>query len=201
MNYKWKIIKHEIIFQGYFQMEKYHLQHEKYAGGWTETFQREIFERGSAVAVLPYDPIRDRVVMIEQFRAGAIGDMERPWMKEIVAGIIEVGESQQEVAERETMEEAGCEIQRLEKITQYYVSPGGTSEQCALYCAKVDSAGAGGIFGLDHEFEDILVEAVEVDQAEAWLRDGTINSAASIIALQWLLLNRDRLRQEWHSIS
>jgi len=95
------------------------------------------------------------------------------------------------------MEGAGCKILQLEKITQYYVSPGGTTEQCALYCARVDSDGVGGIFGLDHEFEDILVEAVDLKQVEAWLKDGTINSAASIIGLQWLLLNRDRLRQQW----
>jgi len=198
VKYQWKIINHEIIFQGYFRMEKFDLQHEQFAGDWTGTFQREIFERGSAVAVLPYDPIRDKVILIEQFRAGAIGTQQPPWLKEIVAGIIETGETQQDVARRETLEEAGCEIQRLEKICQYYVSPGGTTEQCALYCAQVDSTGAGGIFGLDHEFEDILVEAVDLEQARNWLEDGTINSAASIIALQWLLLNRDRLRQDWH---
>lgn len=197
MKYEWKIVQHEIVFQGYFRIEKFHLQHEKYAGGWTETFQREIFERGSAVAVIPYDPIQDRVVLIEQFRSGGIGALDKPWMKEIVAGIIEPGESQQEVATRETLEEAGCKILQLEKICQYYVSPGGTTEQCALYCGRVDSEGAGGIFGLDHEFEDILVQAVDMEQAECWLHDGTINSAASIIALQWLLMNRDRLRQEW----
>jgi ADP-ribose pyrophosphatase len=197
MKYGWKITNHDIVFRGYFRMEKYDLQHEKFGGGWTDTFQREVFERGSAVAVLPYDPQCDRVVLIEQFRVGAIGAMERPWLKEIVAGIIEPDESMQEVAQRETMEEAGCEILALEKITQYFVSPGGTTEQCALYCARVDSAGVGGIHGLDHEFEDILVEVVDLAQARQWLEDGTLNSAASIIAMQWLLFNRDRLRREW----
>ena len=197
MDYGWKIIGHHILFQGYFRMEKYALQHEKFGGGWTDTFEREIFERGSAVAVLPYDPQRDRVVLIDQFRAGCIGSQQRPWLKEIVAGIFEPGESQQDVALRESQEEAGCEILQLEKIAQYYVSPGGTTEQCALYCGRVDSEGVGGIFGLDHEFEDILVEAVELEQAWAWLEDGTINSAAAIIALQWLQLNRQRLRKQW----
>ncbi len=197
MKYQWKVINHEIIFQGYFRMEKYELQHEKYAGGWTDTFQREIFERGSAVAVLPYDPILDRVVLIEQFRVGGIGTIDPPWMKEIVAGIIEPGETHQDVAERETLEEAGCHIKQLEKITQFYVSPGGTTEQCILFCGRVDSKDVGGIYGLDHEFEDIQVESVDLKQAEAWLQDGTISSAPSIIALQWLLLNRDRLRKEW----
>lgn len=198
MKYRWKIIQHEVVYEGYFRMEKYQLQHEKFDGGLTDVFQREIFERGSAVAVLPYDPKRDKVVLIEQFRAGAIGTQQQPWLKEIVAGIIETGESQQQVAERETLEEAGCNILRLEKITQYYVSPGGTTEQCALYCGQVDSEGVGGIHGLDHEHEDIRVEVVDLKQAEAWLEDGTINSAASIIALQWLLLNRDRIRDAWN---
>ncbi len=197
MKYDWKIINHEVVFQGYFRIEKYDLQHELFAGGWTETFQREIFERGSAVAVIPYDPVRERVVLIEQFRSGAIGSKEKPWMMEIVAGIIEPGESHRDVAKRETMEEAGCEILRLEKISQYFVSPGGTTEQCILYCAQVDSEGIGGIHGLDHEFEDIRVEAVDLKQAENWLNDGTLDSAASIIGMQWLLLNRARLQREW----
>lgn len=199
MDYGWKIVDHQIVFQGYFRIEKYTLQHELFAGGWTGNFDREIFERGSAVAVLPYDPLRDKVVLINQFRAGGIGSMPTPWMKEIVAGIIEPGESEEQVAIRESEEEAGCNILQLEKITRFYVSPGGTTEQCATYCGRVDSEGVGGIFGLDHEFEDILVEAVDLDQARRWLEDGTINSAASIIALQWLLLNRERLRQQWGS--
>ena len=194
MNYQWKVVNHEIVYRGYFRMEKYDIDHEKYAGGMTGQFQREIFERGSAVAVIPYDPVHDKVVLIEQFRAGAIGSMEQPWMKEIVAGIIEPGESQSDVANRETMEEAGCKILELEKISQYFVSPGGTTEQCALYYGRVDSDGVGGIHGLEHEFEDIRVEVVDLAQADAWVQDGTINSAASIIGIQWLMLNRERLR-------
>jgi ADP-ribose pyrophosphatase len=197
MNYDWKIIQQEVVFQGYFRMEKFALQHELYGGGTTETFYRELFERGSAVAVLPYDPERDEVVLIEQFRVGAIGSQNPPWLKEIIAGIIEPGESHQQVAERETVEEAGCKILQLEKIAQYYVSPGGTSEQCMLYCGQVSTQGVGGIYGLDHEFEDILVEAVSLDQAKRWLEDGTINSSPAIIALQWLLINRDKLRSKW----
>lgn len=197
MKYGWKIVQHDVAYQGYFRIEKFQLQHEKYSGGWTDSFQREIFERGSAVAVMPYDPKRDKVVLIEQFRSGAIGTMDTPWMKEIVAGIIDPGETQQDVARRETLEEAGCDILKLEKISQYFVSPGGTTEQCALYYAQVDSEGVGGVFGLEHEFEDIQVEAIDYQQAIDWLEDGTINSAASIIGLQWLMLNHDRLRQDW----
>ncbi len=197
MNYQWKILNHRIAFDGYFRIEQYDLQHEKYSGGWTTSFSREIFERGSAVAVLPYDPLRDEVVLIEQFRPGGIGQMDTPWMKEIVAGIIEPGESETQVAEREMQEESGLAILQLEKIMQIYVSPGGSTEQCSIYCARVNSEGADGIFGLDDEFEDIRVEAVDYTQATQWLEQGKLQSAATIIALQWLMLNRERLRREW----
>jgi ADP-ribose pyrophosphatase len=199
MKYQWKILNHEIVFNGYFKIEKYDLQHEKYGGGWTAAFQREIFERGSAVAVLPYDPGRDEVILIEQFRAGGIGTLEPPWMKEIVAGIIEPGETELDVAQREMQEEAGCDIVQMEKIMQIYVSPGGSTEQCSIYCAQVNALGAGGIFGLDEEFEDIKVDVVSFDTARHWLEQGRMQSAATIIALQWLMLNRDRLRREWRN--
>jgi ADP-ribose pyrophosphatase len=197
MNYEWKTIAHEIVYQGYFRIEKFSLQHEKYDGTWSGIVEREIFERGSAVAVIPYDPLHDKVVLIEQFRAGTVGTQHKPWLKEIVAGIVEPGESAQDVAQREMMEEAGCRIRQLEKITRFYVSPGGTTEQCTVYCGRVDSEGVGGVFGLDDEDEDIHVEVVDLSQAERWLNDGTINSAAAVIGLQWLLLNRDRLLKEW----
>ena len=197
MQYGWRIVDHQVVFKAYFQIEKYALQHELYAGGDTETFYREVFERGSAAALLPYDPLRDEVVLIEQFRVGTIGTLDSPWIKEIVAGIIDPGETPEQVAHRESMEEAGCEILALEKISDYFVSPGGSTEQCALYCGRIDSSKAGGIFGLPHEHEDIRAEVVSLSRATQWLNDGTINSATPIIALQWLLLNRDRLRQQW----
>ena len=197
MNYDWTIVDHAILFQGYFRIEKYTFSHELFGGGVTGEFTRELFERGHAVAVLPYDPQRDTVVLIEQFRAGVIGKQDPPWLKEVIAGIIETGENEQQVALRECREEAGCEIQQLEPITRYFVSPGGTTEQCALFCGRVDSRGIGGIHGLADEFEDIRVEVVSVQQAAQWLEQGIINSAAAIISLQWLLLNRDRLRRIW----
>ena len=194
MQYRWKILRHDVAYQGYFRIERFQLEHDKYAGGATGPFMRELFERGSAVAVLPYDPLRDEVVLIEQFRVGAVREMERPWVREIVAGIIEPGEQEHQVAERETMEEAGCDILELEPIYRYFVSPGGTTEQCSLYYARVDTTSAGGVHGLADEFEDIRVEVVDYHQAIDWLDSGQINSATPIIALQWLKLNRQRLR-------
>ena len=154
---------------------------------------REIFERGSVVALLPYDPKLRKVVLIEQFRAGAIHDEKSPWLIECVAGVIDEGETVEEVAIRESKEEANCEIIHLEKICRYYVSPGGTTEECTLFCGIVDSNGIGGIHGLAEENEDIRVEVVDTEIAYQWLAEGIIKSSATIIALQWLQLNESRL--------
>lgn len=196
MNYRWKLEQHLVLFEKYFRLEEYSLSHELYAGGSSPVFTREIFERGNVVAVLPFDPRRRQVVLVEQFRAGAINDIEGPWLIECVAGVIEAGESVEDVAHRESSEEAGCSIDRLESISRYYVSPGATTEHCSLFCGIVDCEGLGGIHGLDHENEDIRVLVVDCSEAYAWLRDGRIRSSATIIALQWLELNEARLIKE-----
>lgn len=193
MNYTWSLIKHEVLFDKYFRLEEYSLSHELFAGGNSEILTREIFERGSVVALLPYDPVQRKVVLIEQFRAGAIHDENTPWLIECIAGVVEAGEGVDQVALRESQEEAGCEISRLHRISRYYVSPGGATEQCTLYCGIVDSSGVGGVHGLAEENEDIRVEVIDVEQAYAWVRDGRIKSSATIIALQWLELNQHRL--------
>lgn len=194
MKYRWKLERHLTLYRKYFKLDEYHVSHELFGGGSSPVFTREIFERGVVVAVLPYDPERGKVVLIEQFRAGAIEDGDGPWLIECVAGVIEQGESETDVALRECVEEAGCEISRLETISRYYVSPGGTSEHCSLFCGIVDSAGVGGIHGLAHEHEDIRVLVVDSAEAYEWLSAGKIRSSATIIALQWLRLNEARLR-------
>ena len=193
MKYSWKLDQHQVLFSKYFKLEQYSLSQELFGGGYSDVFTREIFARGAVVAVLPYDPDRRQVVLIEQFRAGAIGDAETPWLLECVAGVVEPGESQDQVAIRESQEEAGCEIRQLHHISRYYVSPGGTTELCTLYCGIIDSTGVGGIHGLAEENEDIRVELVDADLAYQRIRDGTIKSSATIIALQWLELNQQRL--------
>ncbi len=191
------IINREVAYQGFFKIEKFRLRHQLFQGGMSDEMSRELFERGHAVAVLPYDPCRDEVVLLEQFRIGALQDSNGPWLTEMVAGIIDPGETPQEVARREAMEEAGCELLKLIPIMNYYVSPGGTSETIELYCGVVDTSQIEeGIYGLDHEHEDIRVFKVSFDQAVAWLESGRINSAAPIIAIQWLMMNRGTLRDE-----
>ena len=197
MSKKFKIINKEILYSGFFRMEKYCLQHTLYAGGWSAAINRELFVRGSCVAVLLYDPERDKVVLIEQFRAGAILQPDRAWLVEIVAGAIEEGETAIEVAYRESIEEAGCEIQELIVINEFYTTPGGASERITLFCGKIDSTKVGGIHGLDHEDEDILVRSVDFDEAYRMIESNEIESAIPIIAIQWLALNKEKIRQKW----
>jgi ADP-ribose pyrophosphatase len=197
MSKEFKIINKEILYSGFFRMEKYCLQHTLYAGGWSAVINRELFVRGSCVAVLLYDPERDKVVLIEQFRAGAILQPDRAWLVEIVAGAIEEGETAIEVAYRESIEEAGCEIQELIVINEFYTTPGGASERITLFCGKIDSTQVGGIHGLDHEDEDIWVRSVDFDEAYRMVESNEIESAIPIIAIQWLALNKEKIRQKW----
>jgi ADP-ribose pyrophosphatase len=192
-----EIIDKSLRYKGFFEIVSYRFRHRLFAGGWSGEIQREVFERGLAVGVLPYDPAADAVVLIEQFRIGALVARMAPWQTEIVAGIIEEGEKIEDVARREAEEEAGAAVGELIPIFRYLVSPGGASESVQLYCGRVDSRGLGGFHGLADENEDIRVWVQSADDALAALDAGKIGNAVTIIALQWLALNRERLRTLW----
>lgn len=188
---KFKILDKQTPFKRFFQMDVYQFQHELFAGGWSEPITREIFERGNAVAILLHDPGSDTLLLVEQFRAGAINDENGPWMQEIVAGIVEEGETKEDVARREAFEEAGCEVNELEFIMDFYPSAGGSTELISLYYGAVDlSTLETGIHGLAAENEDIRTTIVSRDDALAQLRNGKIKASLAIIALQWLALNK-----------
>ena len=194
-----EILEKTICFEGFFRVERYCLRHRLFNGNWSHPLTRELFERGHAAAVLPYDPIRDEVVLIEQFRAGALAAPGGPWLLEIVAGMIEAGETAEEVAKRESVEEADCVITDLIPLYDYLVSPGGTTERVALFCGRVDATHAGGVHGAIDEGEDIKVHVVKLETALTWLNSGKLNSASVIIALQWLALNRHTVQRQWSS--
>lgn len=184
-------------YAGFFRLLRYRLRYRLFSGAWSPVVVRELFERGHAAAVLPYDAVSDRVIMIEQFRLGALEAPGGPWLLEIVAGIIEPGETPEEVIRREAVEETGCPVQEVMSICEYLVSPGGTSERISLFCGQVDASHAGGIHGLAEEGEDIRVVVMSADEAIAEMHAGHIKSAAPIIALQWLMTNREQLRTRW----
>lgn len=192
-----EVLEKTTAYQGYFRIDRYTLRHVRFEGGWTKPMTREVFERGHAAAVLPYDPSLGRFVLCQQFRIGAYAGHMSPWQVELVAGIIEEGESAEQVAVREGMEEAGLEIMELMPISRYLVSPGGTTETLALFLGRVSAATAGGIFGLDTENEHIRVFTVDERELRRLLDAGEMTNAQIIIAAQWFFLNRERILATW----
>jgi len=177
-----EILDKTTCYEGFFKLVRYRLKHTLFAGGWS------------------YDPIREQVVMIEQFRPGAIGHADGAWLWEIVAGILEPGESPGEVVYREVVEEAGCPVSDIIHICDFFVSPGSTSETTALFCGRVDASKASGIHGVASEHEDIQVHVVSFDTALEMLQAGKIRFAPAIIALQWLALHRDEVKARWNGL-
>ncbi|MEE9101207.1 NUDIX domain-containing protein [Pseudomonas sp. QE6] len=192
-----EIQKREQCFKGFYKLDRLHLRHRQFAGGMGPVLTRELFVRHDAVCVLPYDPQRDEVVMIEQFRVGAMDAGVNPWLLELVAGLIDKDEEPEEVARREAVEEAGLTLGSLWPIAQYLPSPGGSNELVHLFVGRCDSSAAAGIHGLAEEGEDIRVHVLPFEEALQAVRDGRINNAASMLALQWLALNRAEVRGLW----
>lgn len=188
--------KRETLFKGFYRIDKLHLRHRQFAGGMGQVITRELFVRHPAVGVLVYDANSDCVLLIEQFRVGAL-DSSYPWQMEIVAGLVEPGESLEEVARRETLEEAGVEVDLMEKVMEFLPSPGGSDEHFTLFVAQADLSTAGGIHGLPEEGEDIRVNVMSTNQALAAMQRGRINNAPCLLALQWLALNKARLQARW----
>jgi ADP-ribose pyrophosphatase len=192
-----RVLEEKTAWSGHFAVRRLTLQHRRFAGGWSEPLVREVFERGDAVGVLPYDPRTDSVVMIEQFRPGAMRGDDSPWMLELIAGVVEPGESDEDVVHRESMEEAGCELSELVPIATVLPSAGACTEQVRLFCGRVSSAAVGGIHGLQEEGEDILVHSVSRMDALQLLADDRIPNGHTLIALQWLHIHGESLRERW----
>ncbi|MGH7033873.1 MAG: NUDIX domain-containing protein [Stellaceae bacterium] len=194
-----KISARETLHQGFARLDRYRLRHRLYDGGWSKEMEREVFERRHTVGVLLYDPQRDEVVLVEQFRLPAHLAGFPAWELEIVAGITDHdGESAADLARREAREEAGIEIIGDPVPVHHFMpSPGACTERVALLCGRVDAEGAGGIHGLAHEHEDIKVAVLSYRAAMELVRADRIGNGLTILALYWLAANRDRLRQSW----
>ena len=192
-----EIIARETLYSGFFSMDLYRFRHRLFNGEMSGEIRRDIFERGHAAVLLPFDPVRDEVVLVEQIRIAAYDVSASPWLLEMVAGMIEEGESVEDVARREALEEAGLVVGRTKPVLSYLASPGGTSERLSIMVGEVDATTAEGIHGLADENEDIRVHVVSREQAYQWVEEGKIDNAASVIALQWLQLHYQTLRNEW----
>jgi ADP-ribose pyrophosphatase len=188
-----KIIEQEEAYKGFFKIARTTLSHRTFAGEWTKPLCREVFVRGEAAGVILYDPDQDAVVMIEQFRIGALLAGYEPWLFETVAGMVDPGETPEEAARRECLEETNCEVLAMHPIIRYMQSPGGSSESHNLFCGIVDSTKVNGLHGNSEEGEDIKVCVIPFDEAWEMLQQGEIFDSASIICMQWLKLNKGRL--------
>jgi len=189
-----ELTERRCLHQGFFRLEQLHLRHRLFEGGWSTEMVREVHHRFDAVGVLLYDIERDTVVLVEQFRAGAVDDPASPWKVEVVAGLVGDGESAAEVARREVREETGCEVGELIELHTYYPSPGACDEQVTLFCGLVDSRGMGGVHGLDEEHEDIRVHVLPFTRAWELLQAGRLDSAMCLITFYWLVGERASLR-------
>ena len=192
-----ELVRREVAFEGYFKVIRYFLRHTLHNGGMSGTISREVFERGQAGAVLPYDPQRDEVVLIRQFRAGTYAAGRHPWTWEVVAGIIEENETAEDMVRREMVEEANLSVDELLPIQDLMLTPGACSEACRIFLGRVDTAKAGGVFGLADEHEDILVKVMSFADAYAMVERNEVDNAVGVVALLWLALHRDEVRRRW----
>ncbi len=193
MKNKFNIIENKIVYNGFHKIELFNFQYEKFDGTQSNIITRELSRRTSCVGVLPYDPQRQEIILIEQIRVGALANSEHPWLLEIIAGIIEPGESLEQTAKREAAEEANCTIDKLIPIYEYYLSPGGSSEKISLYLGLTNTLNAGGIHGCANEDEDIKVHILTLENAFQMLEKCQLTNASTIIALQWLKANIQKI--------
>lgn len=196
-----QMLDQSTVYQGFFTINTYKFRHRLYNGGWSEVVSREMFERGHAVVVLPYNPNTDELVLIEQIRLGALPTSRTPWLLEAVAGMIDQGETHEAVARREAHEEAGLELGRLWPMLSYLSSPGGTTERIHIFLGELTHPVTTGVFGLAEEHEDIKVHSLSEPDAQKLLQAGAIDNAATVIALQWLALHKSQVRQQWLSVT
>lgn len=193
-----EILERETPFQGFFRVDRLTLRHRLFRGGWSAPLKRELFMRRDAAAALPYDPQRGEILLVEQFRVGALEWRDSPWCLEMIAGIADKdGESAEDLIRREAIEEAGVTLTDMQQIAHYMPSPGGSNERLRIFVARADLTNAGGVFGHQGEGEDIRAFTVPVDDIPALLSSGRLDNAASIIALQWMLLHRSSLDARW----
>jgi ADP-ribose pyrophosphatase len=192
-----EILKDECLYKGFFEMRKLTLRHKKFNGEWSHPMSREMMVRNDAVCVLLFDPIADKVLLIEQFRPAVLRN-ESPWLLELVAGMVEEGESDEDVARRESLEEAGVTVRRLEYMFKFVPSPGGLMEYLRMYAGEFDSSqvNTDQVHGLDSENEDIKLHLISADDAIALLKQD-VENASTIMGLQWFALNKHDLVARW----
>jgi ADP-ribose pyrophosphatase len=188
----------EILADAHFRYERLTLRTETYAGKLTAPYMREVLRSGRAVVVLLYDPILEKIIMIEQFRVGAyVNQLSSPWILECVAGMVDEGETAETAARREAREETGCDVKGLQYAGSYLSSPGLADEMVSIYVGEVDATRAGGVHGHAAEGEDIRTVIFSVEEALAAADHGGVVNIMAQVALLWFARHGDALRHRW----
>lgn len=188
------VISREVVFKEWSTVEKATFRHKRFDGTWSDPVTRELHYVGEVVNVLAWDPSTDYVVLVEQYRPPGIVHNEASWLFECIAGLIDTdNETPADVARREAEEEAGCTLHDLQLISHLYTSPGAWTEKSYLFLAQADLSNVGGLHGLAHEQEDIRAVTVPHEEAMRAANDGRIRDAKTILMLQWLALNKEKL--------
>ncbi|WP_135503124.1 NUDIX domain-containing protein [Roseovarius aestuariivivens] len=191
-----EVLSRRATHQGYFLTETYELRHPGFEGGMSEALRREVFVATDAAIVLPYDPVRDRVLLVEQFRMRPFGRGDPyPWVLEPVAGRIDAGESAETCARRECVEEAGLDLHALEHVSSHYCSPGCSTERFHCFVGLCDLPEmTRGLGGLETEHEDIRTHVLSFAAGMDLVRSGEANIGPMILLFLWLERERARLR-------
>ncbi|HVC52133.1 MAG TPA: NUDIX domain-containing protein [Stellaceae bacterium] len=193
-----EIAQVEIGFSRFLRVDVVRFRHRLFSGEWSGERCYDVLRRGDAVAIVLYDPGRDELVLVEQLRLPPIYSGCSPWQLEVVAGLVEAGETYEAVARRETLEEAGIDVLgELIPIQRYLPSPGASDESVMLFCGRVDARLAAGIHGKPEEEEDIRVVVKPWTEVEAMVDAGQIDTGHTLVCLYWLLRNRGRVRTAW----
>ena len=188
MKLKYKIINKKNLYSGFFSLNKYEFTHEKHGGTWTDKVEREIFSGAHVSSLLPYDPLKKEIVLLQQFRAGVLSRYDDDYLYEIVAGIIDKDENPEETAKRECLEETGCEVKKILPIQSYFPAPGSSESYYHLFLGEINSFDGERIMGLESENENILVRSFKIEQVSKMLKDKKIINGLTLIALQWFFL-------------
>ena len=193
-----EIVEATRAFERFLRLDVFRYRHRLYSGAWSAVHTYDVLRRGAAVAVVPYDPVRDAVVLVEQFRLPALLAGAAGWQVEIPAGLIDAEEAPETVARRELHEETGLTwIGDPAPIQRYLPSSGASDEGVFLFCARIDASAAGGVHGLPEEGEDIRTVVKTISEIETMLDAGAIDTGHTLIGLYWLLRHRERLRRLW----
>lgn len=192
----------ETVWQGRFPLERIQFRNRRFDGTMSGLRTWELWRRGRAAAFLPYDPVSDTIVLIEQFRLPALAAGLNPVMTELPAGLCDAGEAPEVAIRREAVEEIGIAPRRMHHIGDFLLTPGGSDENCALYVGEIVAPPAGpdgliGIGGLHDEEEDIRATLWPLTRGIEAALDGRIANSVATIALLWMAAKRDWLRRDW----